>query len=360
MIDLFASLDCWQQQNEEIALATLVAVRGSAPRLPGARLVLTRSGRMAGSVTGGCVENDVFERALQVLERGQAVLASYGLAEKSPLGVGLSCGSVDVLIEPFVDDPAWQTVRDAVESHRPAALATALGPAPLLGRKLAIGADGKTVGAIAPEIDARVAMEARRLLNAGGTDTIRLPCGSGEEAIVFVQAFVAPARLHVIGATHIAIALSQMAKRLGFRVSVVDARGLYATVERFREADEVVRAAPAEALAAAGLDASSYVVVLTHDFKFDVPALACALRSPAPYIGVLGSRATHARRRELLLEQGFTDGDLARLRAPIGLDLGARTPEEIALSILAEMVAVRNGASGQPLCQRSGPIRPRG
>jgi len=165
MIDLFASLDCWQQQNEQIALATLVAVRGSAPRVPGARLALTRSGRMAGSVTGGCVENDVFERALKVLEGGQPALANYGLAEQSPLGVGLSCGSVDVLIEPYGPDSAWQSVRGAIEQHRPVVLAIALAPAPLLWRKLALGAGGESSGGIAPEIDGRIVAEAQRLLS---------------------------------------------------------------------------------------------------------------------------------------------------------------------------------------------------
>ena len=356
MRDVFAALDRWQQQDGDIALATLVVVRGSAPRVPGARLCVTRSGRMAGSVSGGCVENDVFERALEVLDRGQPVVASYGIADEFAFQVGLSCGGrIDVLIEPFVATAAWQALRHTLEQQQPAALAIGLTPSSLLGRKLTVLSHDAAVGCIDPTLDPQVTAEARRLLLEGGTRVLTVPW-SGEEATIFIEAFPPPLRLFVVGATHTAIALCRMAKGLGFRVTIIDARSLYATPERFPEADELLRASPGEVLDAADLGAYSYVVILTHDPKFDLPALARALRSEARYIGVMGSRSTHARRRQQLQEEGFSAADLARIRAPIGLDLGARTPEEIALAILAEMLAVRSGTDGRPLSERTGPI----
>jgi xanthine dehydrogenase accessory factor len=355
MKDIFAAVDRWEQQGEEIAIATLVGVHGSAPRTSGARFCLTRSGKMAGSVSGGCVENDVFERALEVLDHGQAVVTSYGIADEDAFQVGLSCGgTIDVLIEPFAPTAAWQALREALQQHQPAALAIGLTPSLLLGRKLAVLHDA-TAGGIDPTLDAQVVVEARHLFLQGGTSVLTVPW-SGEDATIFVEAFAPPLRLFIVGATHTAIALCRMAKCLGFRISIVDARSMYATAERFPEADELLWALPGEVLEAAKLDAYSYVVVLTHDPKFDVPALARALRSEARYIGVMGSRGTHARRRQHLQEQGFGDVDLGRIRAPIGLDLGARTPEEIAVAILAEMLAVRYGRDGRPLSERAGPI----
>ncbi|MFQ5666613.1 MAG: XdhC family protein [Candidatus Binatia bacterium] len=356
MRDILADLERWREQDEHIALATLVAVRGSAPRAPGARLCLTRSGRMAGSVSGGCVENDVFARALQVLDHGQPVVASYGIADEFAVQVGLSCGGrIDVLIEPFGASDAWHALRHALEQQRPAALAVGLTPSSLLGRKLAVVGSHATVGCIDPSLDQQVRTEARRLLVEGGTRVLTIPW-SDKEATVFVEAFPPPLRLFVVGATHTAIALCRLAKGLGFHVTILDARSLYATTERFPEADEILCGTPGNTLQVATLDEYAYVVVLTHDPKFDVPALAHALRSGARYIGVMGSRGTHARRRERLQQEGFSEGALARIRAPIGLDLGARTPEEIALAILAEMLAVRSGRSGRPLSERRDPI----
>lgn len=356
MRELLVEIDRWQQRNEEIALATLVAVRGSAPRLPGARMCLTRSGRMSGSVSGGCVENDVFERALQVLDSGRPVVASYGIADEFGFQVGLSCGgSIDVLIEPFAAAEAWQALREALENERPAALGIGLAPAPLLGRKLAVLGDETVVGSIDADVDRQAAAEARRLLLEGGTRLVGVPW-RGQEATVFVEAFLPPLRLFIVGATHTAIPLCRMAKGLGFRVTVVDPRGTYATTERFPGADEILRARPEEVLDGATLDAYSYVVILTHDPKFDLPTLSRALRSEARYIGAMSSRGTHEKRKAELRQEGFTETDFDRIRAPIGLDLGGRTPEEIALAILAEILAVRYGRRGEPLRERRAAI----
>ncbi len=348
MKEILADLDRWQAENEEIAMATLTAVRGSAPRLPGARLGLTRSGKMAGSVSGGCVENDVFERAIQVLDSGQPVVANYGIADELGFQVGLSCGgSIDVLIEPFAPTEAWHELEGAVREQRPAALAIGLSPASLLGRKLTV-VDKAFVGSIDPSLDQSIAAEAQRLLPEGGTRTLALPW-RGEEATVFLESFPPPLRLFIVGATHTAIPLCRMAKEVGFQITVIDARSMFAVEERFPDAEEVLRAWPDSALAEKTLDAYSYLVILTHDPKFDLPTLELALHSDARYIGAMGSRATHRTRTAQLRQRGFSEADLARIRAPIGLNIGSRTPEEIAVAILAEMLAVRYGKAEDAL-----------
>ena len=348
MKEILADLDRWQAAKEEIALATLTAVRGSAPRLPGARLAVTRSGKMAGSVSGGCVENDVFERALQVLDSGLPVMTSYGISDEAGLRVGLSCGgTIDVLIEPFVSGEAWLALRGAIEAQQPAAFAIGVSPAPLLGRRLTLAGEAR-IGSIDDALDEEIAAAAHGLLAEGQTRVISLPWRS-ESAEVFIEAFAPPLRLFIVGATHTAVPLCHMAAEVGFRVTVIDARSMFATEERFPDADEVVRAWPDDVLPGAALDAYSYVVVLAHDPKFDLPALTHALRSEARYLGAIGSRETHEARKDALREQGFSDDDLARIRAPIGLDIGGQTPEETAVAILAEMLAVRHGKSGGAL-----------
>ncbi len=355
MRDVLPELRRWKVANEEIALATLVRVRGAAPRLPGARLCVTRSGRMAGSISGGCVENDIYERAVEVLDTGHPVVVNYGIADEMGFEVGLSCGgTIDVLIEPFAEEEVWNSIRAAVEHNRPAAVAIGVAPAALTGRKLAL-VDQRTHGSIAASLDEQIIATLRAAWRHGTTDILRLTSG-GEDATIFIEVIPPPRRLFIVGATHAAIALCRMAKGLGFWVGIIDARGTYATRERFPEADEIVRTQPAEALERAGLDAYSDVVILTHDPKFDIPALARALRSEASYIGVMGSRGTHQRRTALLDQEGFTEADVSRIRAPIGLDIGARTPEEIALAILAEIVAVRYGREGRALREKKSAV----
>jgi xanthine dehydrogenase accessory factor len=349
MQDIFADLERWQQDGEAIALATVVRARGSSPRLTGSRMGVTRSGKITGSVSGGCVENDVVIRAMAVIESGQPAVRSYGAAAEADHEAALLCsGEIDVLIEPFVTTPPWSAVRQAVDAYQAVALGIGLAPISLLGCKLAVLADGGTIGSIDPEVDRRVVEEASRLLRGGGTELLAVPRG-GEEASVYIEAFSRPLRLFIVGASHTAIALCSIAKQLGFHVTVVDARAVYVSRERFPSADALFCASPGQVLDKAGLDASSYVVTLTHDPQFDHPALIRALRSGARYIGALGSRATHERRKAALAQQGVSDADLARIRAPIGLDLGGRTPEEIALAIMAEVQAVRYGRDARPL-----------
>jgi xanthine dehydrogenase accessory factor len=348
MREILRHLDAWQRQSQEIALATVVAVSGSAPRPSGARLLVTRSGRMAGSVSGGCVENDVYERALRVLDADRPALVRYsGSDEEWSFEVGLACGgAIEVLIEPFAADAAWGAVREALEDDRSAALCLALEPESLRGRRLAVLEAGVRVGGIDAALDAAAAAAAEPLLAAGGSATVETSWRGGP-AKLFVEAFPRPLHLFIVGATHTAMPLCRMAALLGYRVHVIDARSIFATEERFPEAAEVLRAWPDEALVPGALDSHAHVVTLTHDPKFDLPALAQALRSEAGYIGALGSRRTHQRRLERLREQGFDEAQLARIHTPVGLDLGARTPEEIALSILAEMLAARCGRDGR-------------
>jgi xanthine dehydrogenase accessory factor len=343
MKDLLTELELWQSQGEEVALATVVQVSRSAPRPPGARLGVTRSGRLTGSVSGGCVEADVFERAMQVLDSGQAFLASYGISDELGFQVGLSCGgSIDVLIEPFALGEELAALGQAQEQQQAAVYATALAPPSILGRKLTLVTGQEPVGSISPGLDSYIVQEAELLMQAGGTRVVAIPGDQGE-ARVFLEAFLPPPGLVIIGATHTAISMARIASEVGFQVTVIDARSVLATEDRFPNVHRLIRAWPDEAMAGLPLGSQSSVVVLTHDPKFDIPALACALRASAGYIGALGSRVTHQQRKAQLLEQGFSEADLERIRAPIGLDIGARTPAELAVAILAEVLAVRYG-----------------
>ena len=341
MKDILPDLDLWQSQGEEIALATVVRVQRSAPRPPGARLCATRSGRMSGSVSGGCVEADVLVRAMQVLDTREPEVVSYGIADELGFQVGLSCGgSIDVLIEPYAADEEWDALRRSVEHRLPSVYAVGLSPASLLGRKMTRVTDGPPVGSIAPSLDGRIVEQSDQLLRTGGTKVVTLPW-QGEQAQVFLEAFRPPPSLLIVGATHTAISLCRLAVEVGFEVTIIDARSALATPERFPDAARLIRAWPDEALAQVSLDSYSYLVVLTHDPKFDIPTLAHALRSQVRYIGALGSRVTHKARKEELRRQGFSDAELAHIRSPIGLDIGSRTPSEIALAILAEVLAVQ-------------------
>jgi xanthine dehydrogenase accessory factor len=356
MRDLHPHIERWRHDGEEIALATVVRVQGSSPRRPGARLAVTRSGRMAGSVSGGCVESDVYERALGVLDDGKSVIVTYGEVDELGLEVGLACGgSIDVLIEPCVGSDAHVALQHALDARCNAVLAVAVGPDALRGRALTLSDGGAVAGGIDPALDDEIAEAAGGLVDGAVARVIERPFRGGT-AEIFFEAFPLLPRLFVVGATHTAIPLCRFAKAVGFEVTVIDARDVFATEERFPEADALVRAWPDEAFEKVELTRDCHIVALTHDPKFDLPALALALRSEAAYIGALGSRSTHAKRCAQLLEQGFGETDLARIHTPVGLDIGGRSPEEVALSIVAEMVAVRRGRAGGPLVERRAPI----
>ncbi|MCD7437043.1 XdhC family protein [Streptomyces lincolnensis] len=375
MLDIAEELDRWVEQGRDFAVATVVAVGGSAPRQPGAALAVDADGTAIGSVSGGCVEGAVYELCQQALRDGESVLERFGYSDDDAFAVGLTCGGViDILVTPVRSgDPVRTVVTAALEAAaggRAAALARIVsGPADLVGRALLVRPEGPHDGpghgfydggfGAHPELDRTVAAEARAFLDAGRTGTLEIgEQGSrcGAPLTVLVESSVPPPRMIVFGAIDFASALVRVGRFLGYHVTVCDARPVFATRARFPEADEIAVEWPHRYLERTEVDARTVLCVLTHDAKFDVPLLRLALRLPVAYVGAMGSRRTHLDRNERLREVGVTELELARLRSPIGLDLGARTPEETALSIAAEIVAVRRGGSGVSLTGAHTPI----
>ncbi|MFF3492633.1 XdhC family protein [Streptomyces sp. NPDC002795] len=370
MLDIAEELHRWVEQGRDFAVATVVAVGGSAPRQPGAALAVDSEGTAIGSVSGGCVEGTVYELCGQAIEDGQPVLERFGYSDDDAFAVGLTCGGViDILVTPVrASDTAVRGVLaqalDAAATGEAAALARVVsGPAGLLGRALLVRPDGSYEGGFGahPELDRTVAGEAGAYLDAGRTGTLEIGeqgsrCGS--PLTVLVESSVPAPRMIVFGAIDFASALVRMGRFLGYRVTVCDARPVFATAARFPDADEIVVEWPHKYLerVAAEVDGRTVLCVLTHDAKFDVPLLQLALRLPVAYVGAMGSRRTHLDRNERLREVGVTDLELARLRSPIGLDLGARTPEEVAVSIASEIVAGRRGGTGLSLTGAHTPI----
>ncbi|MFF4269549.1 XdhC family protein [Streptomyces sp. NPDC001536] len=367
MLDIAEELHRWVEQGRDFAVATVVAVGGSAPRQPGAALAVDADGTAIGSVSGGCVEGAVYELCQQALQDGESVLERFGYSDDDAFAVGLTCGGIiDILVTPVRSaDPVRAAVAAALAagaSGEAAAVARIVsGPSDLMGRALLVRPDGSYDGGFGghPELDRTVAAEARAYLDAGRTGTLEIGeqgsrCGS--PLTVLVESSVPAPRMIVFGAIDFASALVRVGKFLGYHVTVCDARPVFATKARFPEADEIVVEWPHEYLERTEVDARTVLCVLTHDAKFDIPLLRLALRLPVAYIGAMGSRRTHLDRNERLREVGVTELELARLRSPIGLDLGARTPEETALSIGAEIVANRRGGSGVSLTGAHTPI----
>ncbi|MDQ6741503.1 MAG: XdhC family protein [Candidatus Dormibacteraeota bacterium] len=316
MREIADELRQWRAAGDAVAIATVVETWGSSPRPLGSKMLASSSGKMAGSVSNGCIEGDVFEAAQEVLASGRPRLVEYGVADDVAFEVGLACGGhIEVMIQPAgeIHDRAL----DLLAAERPFVLRTDLqsGASELLEQ--------------APDFEL-----ARR---------------DGE---TFWEPFGRPADMVIIGAIHIAIPLHRMAKLMGYRVTIVDARGKFASPERFPEADRILVQWPDEALAGLTVDRSTAVVILTHDPKFDMPALRSVLRTDAGYVGAIGSRKTNQNRFDALREEGFDDAQLDRVHGPIGLDLGARGAEETALGIMAEVTAVRYGGSVLPMREK--------
>ncbi|MFD3843632.1 XdhC family protein [Streptomyces sp. NPDC058642] len=367
MLDIAEELHRWVEQGRDFAVATVVAVGGSAPRQPGAALAVDADGTAIGSVSGGCVEGAVYELCQQALQDGETVLERFGYSDDDAFAVGLTCGGViDILVTPVrAGDPVRPVVTAALAAASAggaAALARIVsGPSELMGRVLLVRPDGSYDGGYGghPELDRTVAAEAGAFLDAGRTGTLEIgEQGSrcGAPLTVLVESSVPAPRMIVFGAIDFASALVRVGKFLGYHVTVCDARPVFATAARFPDADEIVVEWPHRYLERTDVDARTVLCVLTHDAKFDIPLLRLALRLPVAYVGAMGSRRTHLDRNERLREVGVTDMELARLRSPIGLDLGARTPEETALSIGAEIVANRRGGSGVSLTGAHTPI----
>jgi xanthine dehydrogenase accessory factor len=316
MREIAEELRQWRADGEAVAVATVVETWGSSPRPLGSRMLATRSGRMAGSVSNGCVEGDVFQAAQEVLDTGRPRVVEYGVADDVAFEVGLACGGhIAVLIQPAGE--AHDRALELLAAEQPFVLRTGL-------------QDG--VSEVLEQ-----------------TPDFELARRDGD---TFWEPFGTPAHMVIVGAIHIAIPLHRMAKLMGYRVTIVDARGQFATKERFPEADQILVQWPDEALAALHLDRSTAVVILTHDPKFDMPALRSVLRTDAGYVGAIGSRKTNQNRFDTLRQEGFGDAELDRVHGPIGLDLGARGAEETALGIMAEVTAVRYGGSVLPMREK--------
>ena len=363
MRDILDQITKWWDSGETFGLATVVNTFRSAPRDPGAALAVSDGGEVVGSVSGGCVEGAVYELAREVCESGQPVLQTYGISDDTAFDVGLTCGGIiELFVEPVSRErfPGLGEVAAAIRDEVPVAVATVVaGPGVLSARRI-IRADAATgtLGA-GDRLDEAVDDDVRGML-AQGLTGVRHYGEHGERRLddlsVFVQSFAPPPRMLVFGAIDFAAAVARAGKFLGYRVTVCDARPIFATHARFPDADEVVVDWPHRYLAQTQIDPRTVICVLTHDPKFDVPLLEVALRTPAGYIGAMGSRRTHEDRLARLRDVGLTEDELARLRSPIGLDLGARTPEETAVSVAAELIQLRWGGSGQPLTDTTGRI----
>jgi xanthine dehydrogenase accessory factor len=384
--DILDPISKWWDAGESFGLATVVRTFSSAPREPGAAMAVSADGEAVGSVSGGCVEGAVYELAGEVRSSGQPVLQTYGISDDDAFAVGLTCGGIiDIFVEPVGSQsfPELGEVAAAVRADEPVAVATVIdGPGRVGARRViwrASAGQGQQDGsADGPEdrhgpggrpssgtlgsgerLDQAVDDDARGMLAQGLTGVRRYgPDGERrrDELSVFVQSFAPPPRMLVFGAIDFAAAVARAGKFLGYRVTVCDARPVFATRRRFPDADEVVTDWPHRYLAGQNVDVRTVICVLTHDPKFDVPLLEVALRTPAGYIGAMGSRRTHDDRLARLREVGLTEDELARLRSPIGLDLGARTPEETAVAIAAELIQLRWGGSGRPLTATTGRI----
>jgi xanthine dehydrogenase accessory factor len=339
MRDVLPQIEAWRAAGEAIALATVVETWGSAPRGVGAKMAVTATGKIAGSVSGGCVEGAVVEASAEVIKSGRARLLGFGVADETAWEVGLACGGrLEVFVAPL-DAALFGPLRSALEGERAAATATVVGgPESSLGRSVLLTDEGSPHGSLGEKLDGPALAAAREALTDGRCRRLSL-----SDADVFVDAFPPSPTLVIVGGVHIAVALTSLAKALGYRTIVVDPRRVFGNEERFRNADRLLSGWPDDALGQIGLNTQTAVAVLTHDAKLDDPALRVALPSPAFYVGALGSRKTQEKRRARLLEAGLTEEHLARLHAPIGLDLGGRSPEEIALAVMGQIVAARNG-----------------
>ena len=368
MREVLSDLVTWWESGDTVGVGTVVATFRSAPRPPGASMLVGPSGEAVGSVSGGCVEGAVYELGQSVVADGTPVLQRYGVSDDDAFAVGLTCGGIlDVFVEKVNKEtfPELGGIASDIEAGRPVAVATVVEhPDPeRVGRRLVVrpadaGADSAVQGSLGTDrIDDAVADDVRGLLAAGHHQTLTYgPEGErrGEGMRVFVWAFAPPPRMLVFGAIDFAAAVARIGGFLGYHVTVCDARPVFATNSRFPAADEVVVQWPHKYLSAeadAGrIDGRTVLCVLTHDPKFDVPLLEVALRLPeVGYVGAMGSRRTHDDRMKRLQEAGLTDEELARLASPIGLDLGARTPEETAVSVAAEIIALQWGGQGRRL-----------
>ncbi|GAA2006647.1 XdhC family protein [Nakamurella flavida] len=367
MRDVMADLLRWWRAGEAVGVGTVTGTFRSAPRPAGASMLVGPDGTAVGSVSGGCVEGAVYELASGIRDGAEPRLQRYGVSDDDAFSVGLTCGGIiDVFAERIAPDsfPEFGELAAAVDAGDPVALATVVAGRPgQVGRHLLVWDDRTSGGLGADRIDDAVRDDVRGLLAHGSTATLTYGLDGqrrGEGLQIFVASFAPAPRMLVFGAIDFAAAVARMGTFLGYRVTVCDARPVFATSRRFPEADEVIVDWPHRYLRAqidaGALDVRTVICVLTHDPKFDVPVLVEALAADVAYVGAMGSRSTHTDRLDRLREAGITPEQLDRLSSPIGLDLGARTPEETAVSIAAEIIAQRWRGGGRPLSATTGAI----
>lgn len=362
MEDILHEVAAWARKGTEFAVATVIETWSSSPRQPGASMAVSRDGEVVGSVSGGCVEAAVYELAMQVLESGQPVTETYGVADEDAFAVGLTCGgTIRIFIAPFGSDSssAIEVIANAVDERKAVAMATIIDGAATLGAR-ALVLDDTMVGSLGQEgLDHSVTQVASGMLAHGQSAVVNLGA-SGEQrpddVRIFVESFAPSPEMIIFGAIDFASSMVEVGRFLGFHVTLCDARPVFATRKRFPQAHEIVVEWPHRYLASRSVDERTVLCVLTHDPKFDIPLLEIALRSNAAYVGAMGSRRTHEDRMSRLREVGISEALLRRLSSPIGLDLGARTPAETALSIGAEIVALAWGGTGQRLSEMDLPI----
>jgi xanthine dehydrogenase accessory factor len=367
MKELLETLAAWRAEGAQIGRAVVVRTFGSAPRPEGAVMLATADGRIAGSVSGGCVEGAVVEEIGRTRATGRSRVIRYGITDEQAWTVGLACGgTIDVLVEPTVGDAAEAAARaagaGATDGRAVVRPLPADSPGPEIGPHppgegeapapvLVVSEDGRLDGSLGdPSSDAALLRLALESLAGGTSRTVELAGRS-----LFIEVFPTRSRLIVVGAGQIAIPLVSMARSLGYETVVVDGRPAFATAERFPDVDRLVVGWLDEVADAIGLGPSDAVAVLSHDVKFDEPAIVAALTRGCRYVGAIGSRKTQADRRERLAAAGVRREDVNRLRGPVGLDLGGRAPAETALAITAEIVAIRHGGSGLPLRDKARP-----
>ena len=341
MKELIPNLLNWLQNGETIAIATVIQTWGSSPRQTGAKMAITASGKMTGSVSGGCVEGAVVEAGIEVLKNREPQLLHFGVADETAWEVGLACGgTIEVFVQPL-EVERFQQLKAAVEGEYPAAAVTIIrGPTGMLGSSLVWSEKQVPQTSFTAEMESEMIEAAQSALSGGKPLRLQLP---DEHVELFADVLLPSPMLVIVGGVHISIALAKMAKVLGYRTVIIDPRRAFGSTERFPHADQLIQAWPDEALNSLAISPNTAIAVLTHDPKLDDPALLAALPGLAYYVGALGSKTTQGKRRQRLLEAGLSETQVNRLHGPIGLDLGAHSPEEIALSILAEIVAARRG-----------------
>ena len=344
MWDIFTDLEQWFAEGKSVALATVIRTWNSSPRGVGAKMAMTPEGNISGSVSGGCVEAAVYQAGVDTLKTGRPQLLHFGVADETAWEVGLACGgSIEVFVE-SLEESFFQTLSACIQRNKPLVVAMVVrGPDNVLGQSLLVCDEVSVYNELDEKFKRQSIEVARKCLSEERSQQVQLTSAGEEKIDLFFDVMLPSPTLVIVGGVHIAVTLSKIAKVLGYRTILVDPRAAFGNLDRFPHVDELIQEWPKEAFAKIELDRATAVTVLTHDPKIDDPALKITLSSPAFYIGVLGSQNTQAKRRKRLMASGVSELQLNRLHGPIGLDIGAETPEEIALAVMAEIVVESRG-----------------